>query len=163
MDSAQFSRMGLYETFPCRRPIKMSLLCQIEMTLPGGFAELAYEPSVLKRARSNDGSGFLGRCIGRRAGAAPARRPTPTMVTSLSGGHIDTALEGARATTSRKQIGRALALRWLSRRPQPPFARGNGDLPLPKPVKRATLAAKPRVSGECRRRPVATPSISGST
>jgi len=44
----------------CRRPIKMSLLCQIEMTLPGGFAELAYEPSVLKRAWSNNGSGFVG-------------------------------------------------------------------------------------------------------
>src|SRR3954454_18806819 len=76
---------------PCRRPIKMSLLCQIEMTLPGGFAELAYEPSVLKRARSNNGSGFVGWRIGRRAsaalgrGSAPARRPTPTIVTSLSG------------------------------------------------------------------------------
>src|SRR4051794_18320591 len=75
----------------CRRPIEMSLLCQIKMTLPDGFTELAYEPSVLKRARSNNGSGFLGRCIGRRVGAAlrrgsaPARRPTPTMVTSLSG------------------------------------------------------------------------------
>src|SRR3954468_7383236 len=69
----------------------MSLLCQIEMTLPGGFAELAYEPSVLKRARSNNGSGFVGWRIGRRAsaalgrGSAPARRPTPTIVTSLSG------------------------------------------------------------------------------
>src|SRR4051794_11517835 len=73
----------------------MTLLCQIEMTLPGGFAELAYEPSVLKRARSNKGSGFVGRCIGRRAsaalhrGSAPAHRPTPTMVTSLSGRHGD--------------------------------------------------------------------------
>src|SRR4051795_8249335 len=69
----------------------MSLLCQIEMTLPGGFAELAYEPSALKRARSNNGSGFVGRRIGRWAsaalyrGSAPAHRPTPTMVTSLSG------------------------------------------------------------------------------
>src|SRR3954471_5723978 len=69
----------------------MSLLCQIEMTLPGGFAELAYEPSVLKLARSNNGSGFVGWRIGRRAsaalgrGSAPARRPTPTIVTSLSG------------------------------------------------------------------------------
>src|SRR3954467_15504512 len=75
----------------CRRPIKMSLLCQIEMTLPGGFAELAYEASVLKRARSNNGSGFVGWCIGGRASAAlarapaPPRRPTPTIVTSLSG------------------------------------------------------------------------------
>src|SRR4051812_42678604 len=50
------------------------------------------------------------------------------------------------------QIGRALALRCLSRRPRPPFARGDGDLPLPKPVKRATLAAKPWISGECRLR-----------
>ena len=84
-----------YALFSCRRPIKMSLLCQLEMTLPGGSAELAYEPSVLKRARSNNGSGFVGRCIGRRAGAAlrrgsaPARRPTPTMVTSLSGRDSD--------------------------------------------------------------------------
>ena len=79
----------------CTRPIKMSLLCQIEMTLLGGFAELAYEPSVLKRARSNKGSGFVGRCIGRRAsaalsrGSAPARRSTPTIVTSLSGRDSD--------------------------------------------------------------------------
>jgi HK97 family phage major capsid protein len=43
----------------------MSLLCQIEMTLPGGFAELAHEPSMLKRARSNNGSGFMDWCIGR--------------------------------------------------------------------------------------------------
>src|SRR3954464_9479673 len=49
----------------CRRPIKMSFLCQIEMTLPGGFAELAYEPSALKRGRSNNGSGFVGRRIER--------------------------------------------------------------------------------------------------
>src|SRR6478735_12636120 len=69
----------------------MSLLCQIEMTLPGGFAELACEPSVLNRARSNNGSGFVGRCIRRRAsaalrrGSAPARRLTRTTVTSLSG------------------------------------------------------------------------------
>src|SRR3954464_11405843 len=76
---------------PCRRPIKMTLLCQIEMTLPGGFAELAYEPSMLKRARSNTGSGFAGWCIGRRTsaalrrGSALARHPTPTIVTSLSG------------------------------------------------------------------------------
>src|SRR3954447_4528069 len=92
--------MSNYASLPCRRPIKMTLLCQIEMTLPGGFTELAYEPSVLKRARSNNGSGFLGRWIGRAAGGAPRgggragalrrgpappRRPTPTMVTSLSG------------------------------------------------------------------------------
>ena len=30
------------------------------------------------------------------------------------------------------------------------LAAGDGDLPLPKPVNRAMLAAKPRVSGECR-------------
>ena len=40
------------------------------------------EMSPLKRARSNKGSGFMGRCIGRRAstalrrGSAPTRRPT---------------------------------------------------------------------------------------
>ena len=53
----------------------MSLVCQIEMTLPGGFAELAYEPSVLKRARSNKGSGFVGRCGGRALRYAGASRP----------------------------------------------------------------------------------------
>jgi hypothetical protein len=80
-----------YATCACRRPIKMSLLCQLEMTLPGGFAELTYEPSVRKRARSNKGSGFVGRCIRRRAsaalrrGSAPARRLIRTTVTSLSG------------------------------------------------------------------------------
>src|SRR3954453_1462553 len=89
--SKKLSIIGIYASLSCRRPIKMSLLCQIEMTLPGGFAELAYEASVLKRARSNNGSGFVGWCIGRRAsaalcrGSAPARRPTPTIVTSLSG------------------------------------------------------------------------------
>ena len=31
-----------------------------------------------------------------------------------------------------KQIGRASALECLGRRPRPPFARGDGDLPLPK-------------------------------
>src|SRR5215210_4596527 len=83
--------MTLYAALSCRRPIKMSLLCQIEMTRPGGFAELAYEPSALQRARSNNGSGFVGQRIGRWAsaalhpGSAPAHRPTPTMVTSLSG------------------------------------------------------------------------------
>ena len=87
----KLSIIGNYATGTCRRPIKMSPLCQLEMTLPGGSAELAYEPSVLKRARSNNGSGFVGRCIGRRAGAAlrrgsaPVRRPTLTIVTSLSG------------------------------------------------------------------------------
>jgi hypothetical protein len=49
-----------------------------------------------------------------------------------------------------KQIGRASALQCLSRRPQPPFARGDGYLPLPKPVRSAILATKPPVSGECR-------------
>src|SRR3954467_3027427 len=49
-----------YATLTCRRPIKMSLLCQIEMTLPGGFAELAYELSVLKRARSDNGKWLRG-------------------------------------------------------------------------------------------------------
>src|SRR5215208_4315004 len=68
---------GAYTTLACRHPIKMSLLCQIEMTLSSGFAELAYEPSVLKRARSNNGSGFVGRCIGRRAGAALCRGSAP--------------------------------------------------------------------------------------
>ncbi len=67
------SGMGIYETLTCRRPIKMSLVCQIEMTLPGGFAGLAYEPSVLKRAWSNKGSGFVGRCIEQRASAALRR------------------------------------------------------------------------------------------
>src|SRR3954467_12678733 len=101
-----FFRNRRYAVFPCRRPIRMSLLCQVEMTLPGGFAELAYEPSVLKRARSNKGSGFVDRCGGGRGGRqkgrgfrgrgggagaalrrapAPAPRPPPTMVTSLSG------------------------------------------------------------------------------
>jgi Transposase DDE domain group 1 len=47
-----------------------------------------------------------------------------------------------------KQIGRASALQCLSRRPRPPFARGDGDLPLLKPANRAMLAAKPRVSGD---------------
>src|SRR3954470_20167829 len=89
--SKKLSIMTGYAALTCRRPIKMSLLCQIEMTLHGGFAELAYEPSVLKRARSNKGSGFAGWCIGRRTsaalrrGSALARRPTPTIVTSLSG------------------------------------------------------------------------------
>src|SRR3954447_25096685 len=103
--------MGNHATQACRRPIRMSLLCQIEMTLPGGFAELAYKPSVLKRAWSNKGSGFVGRRIGRWAsaalhrGSAPAHPPTPTMVTSLSGRHGDICIgrthvsEGAAAPT----------------------------------------------------------------
>src|SRR5215208_5879543 len=68
-----------YATNSCRRPIKMSLLCQIEMTLPGGFAELAYEPSVLKRAWSNQRK-RLRRPVHRAAGercATPGLRARP--------------------------------------------------------------------------------------
>jgi hypothetical protein len=46
-----------------------------------------------------------------------------------------------------KQIGCASASEYLSRKPRPPFARGDGDLPLPKPVKGATLIAKRLSSG----------------
>ena len=49
-----------------------------------------------------------------------------------------------------KQIGRASALERFSRRSRSLFARGDGDLPLPKPVRSAMLAAKLLVSGECR-------------
>ena len=68
-----------YATFACRRPIKMSLLCQLEMTLPGGSAELAYEPSVLGQttgAASWAGASGGGRAL-RYAGAPrpPAARP----------------------------------------------------------------------------------------
>jgi hypothetical protein len=49
-----------------------------------------------------------------------------------------------------KQIGRASASECLKRRPRPSFACGEGDLSLPMPVRCATLAAKPPVSGECR-------------
>lgn len=49
-----------------------------------------------------------------------------------------------------KQIGRASASECVSRRPRSPLARGNGELPLPKPVNSAILAAKPPESGECR-------------
>jgi hypothetical protein len=49
-----------------------------------------------------------------------------------------------------KQIGRVSASECVCRRPQSPLARGNGELPLPKPVNSAILAAKPPESGECR-------------
>jgi hypothetical protein len=49
-----------------------------------------------------------------------------------------------------KLIGRVSALECVSRRPQSPLARGNDELPLPKPVRSAILAAKPPESGECR-------------
>src|SRR5215213_5395370 len=45
-----------------------------------------------------------------------------------------------------KQIGRASAVRCLSRRPLPPFARGNGYLPLPKLIKSTILTGKSSVS-----------------
>jgi hypothetical protein len=48
-----------------------------------------------------------------------------------------------------KQIGRASALECPSRRPRSPFAWGDGDLPLPQPVRSAMPAVKSRVSGEC--------------
>jgi len=41
------------------------------MTLPGDFAELAYEPSALKRTWSNKGSGVVGRCIGQGSRIKP--------------------------------------------------------------------------------------------
>jgi hypothetical protein len=34
---ADFSIKRSYASFICRRPIKMSLLCQLQMTLPWGF------------------------------------------------------------------------------------------------------------------------------
>ena len=49
-----------------------------------------------------------------------------------------------------KQIGRVSALEYVSRTPRSPLARGNRELPLPKPVGSAILAAKPSESGECR-------------
>jgi hypothetical protein len=49
-----------------------------------------------------------------------------------------------------KQIGRVSASEHVSRRARSPLARGNGKLPLPKPVRSAILAAKPSESGECR-------------
>jgi hypothetical protein len=48
-----------------------------------------------------------------------------------------------------KQIGRVSASEYVSRRPRSPLARGNGELPLPKPVRSAILTAKPSESGEC--------------
>ena len=50
-----------------------------------------------------------------------------------------------------KQIGRASAVRRLSRRPLPPFACGNGYLPLPKLIKSTALTGRSSVSGEYRR------------
>src|SRR3954454_8239091 len=49
-----------------------------------------------------------------------------------------------------RQIGRGSALACLSRRSRSLFARGDGDLPLPKLVKNTMLTAKSPVSGECR-------------
>src|SRR5262249_17198590 len=48
---------------------------------------------------------------------------------------------------------------YISRGPRSPLARGNGELPLPKPARSAILAAKPLESGECRL--MNRPSISG--
>jgi hypothetical protein len=42
-----------------------------------------------------------------------------------------------------RHIGHALALQYLSRRPRPPFVRGNGDLLLPQPVRSVILVPKP--------------------
>ena len=44
----------------------MSLLCQLEMTLPGGSAELAYEPSV-KLGRTTGAASWAGALGGGRA------------------------------------------------------------------------------------------------
>jgi predicted DNA-binding protein (UPF0251 family) len=46
----RFSRTDDYATKACRRPIKMSLLCQIEMTLPRIFREV---PGVTVRLMSD--------------------------------------------------------------------------------------------------------------
>jgi len=60
-----------------RRKIEMSLLCQIEMTLPGGFAELAYEPSVLGQTKeAASWAGALGGGRALRYAGAP-RPPDP--------------------------------------------------------------------------------------
>ena len=47
-----------------------------------------------------------------------------------------------------KEIERVSASEYVSRRPRSPLARGNGEPPLPKPVRSAILAGKP--SRECR-------------
>lgn len=47
-----------------------------------------------------------------------------------------------------KQVGCASALQWVSGRSRLPFARSEGDLPLPQPVRTKILAAKPPASGE---------------
>ena len=49
-----------------------------------------------------------------------------------------------------KQFGHASALECLSRRSRLPFAYGDSDLPLPRPVSTAMLVAKASVSGESR-------------
>ena len=56
-----------------------------------------------------------------------------------------------------KQNGRVSASEYVSRTPRSPLARGNRDLPLPKPVGSAILAAKPSESGECQIGSVASP------
>jgi len=49
-----------------------------------------------------------------------------------------------------RQIGRGSALACLSRKSRSLFARGDGDLPLPKLVKSTMLTAKSPISSECR-------------
>src|SRR3954471_6718327 len=75
--------------------------------------------------------------------AATARAGMTSAVPSASGNQ-------RRGMPRYRQIGRASALKRFSRRPRSPSARGDGDLPLPKPVRSAMLAAKPLLSGECR-------------
>ena len=53
-----------------------------------------------------------------------------------------------------KQIGRASASEYVSRTPRSPLARGNHELPLPKPVGSAIQAAKSSESGEYRQCPI---------
>src|SRR5262249_715206 len=70
-----------YRTFGCRRPIKMSLLCQLQMTLPRGYAGGVWgDGSAHERwgaAAARGAAGFESRKIDRRSGGAAARARTP--------------------------------------------------------------------------------------
>ena len=78
---------------PCRRPIKMSPVCQLEMTLPGGFLGgvwgdgLADERSGAAAARG--AAGFGSAAIDDRGGESAARARAPSGVSVAEGLRIE--------------------------------------------------------------------------
>src|SRR6516162_11408143 len=85
MDRLPFASEGAV----CRRPIKMSLLCQLQMTLPEGFPGGVWgDGSADERSGAAAARGAAGVESGKidgRSGGAAARARAPSSVSAVEG------------------------------------------------------------------------------